>query len=60
MSEYELLLNADEGNDCKRYYSKYLDLLGEGLIIWQLGHAFLTDKGERRLNELRKVHKEDT
>ena len=59
MNEYELLLNADAGNDCKRYYQKYLDLQWKGYIIWQLGHAFLTDSGKQRLIELRKEQEEE-
>ena len=47
-----LLLLAKHGGDCKRWYSQYLKLLNEGLIIWQIGHAFLTDEGAIELYEM--------
>ena len=36
----------------KRWYSQYCELMAEGLVDWQLGHAFLTDKGRDELRGL--------
>jgi hypothetical protein len=49
--EYFLLKNADEGNDCKQYYREYIDLQSEGLIYWQIGHAWLTFEGKQAMKE---------
>lgn len=48
--EYFLLKNAKEGNDCKQYYQQYIDLQSKGLVYWQIGHAWLTDKGSELLD----------
>jgi hypothetical protein len=46
-----LLLLASKGGDHKRWYQGYLVLIGEGLVTWTLGTAFLTHKGRKALEE---------
>lgn len=36
----------------KRHYGEYCFLMGEGLVRWCLGTAFLTEAGQARLKEL--------
>lgn len=50
-----LLLIAKHGKDCKGFYSQFILLAREGLTIWVLGTAFLTDKGELELDNLTKT-----
>jgi hypothetical protein len=40
-----LLILATKPHNHKRRYSWYYKLMGEGLVGWQLGTAFLTDEG---------------
>jgi hypothetical protein len=48
-----LLLLAQVPNPLhQRYYSQYCTLLGEGLVMWTMGMAFLTDEGVLKLEEL--------
>lgn len=49
-----LLLIAGKPADHKPYYSQYLQLMREGLIGWTIGWAYLTDEGEKELEELKK------
>lgn len=35
----------------QRYYAQYCTLMGEGLVGWTLGAAFITEKGEEWLIE---------
>lgn len=44
-----LLKNAKDGNDCKQYYSEYLKLQAKGLVVWHIGHAWLTEKGLKEI-----------
>lgn len=46
-----LLLLAAYGGDHKRWYSQYCELLGEGLVMWAMGSAFLTERGDQWLRE---------
>lgn len=36
----------------KQHYPEYCYLMGEGLVQWSLGTAFLTEAGIARMNEL--------
>lgn len=47
-----LLLLARHGGDHKRWYSQYCKLQNKGLVVWQLGMAFLTDEGAIELYEM--------
>jgi hypothetical protein len=47
-----LLLLALRPKWHKRFYSQYYYLIGQGLIEWQLGTAFLTDKGRLELSKM--------
>ena len=49
-----LLLLAKHHGACSRWYGQYLHLQNQGLIIWQLGSAFLTDEGAIELYEMEK------
>jgi len=46
-----LILATKPHNRHKRWYSQYCVLMGEGLVCWQIGAAFLTDKGKKYLEE---------
>lgn len=48
--KHRLLLLAQSPNaNHKRWYSWYCQLRDDGLVGWQVGCAFLTDKGKREL-----------
>ena len=48
-----LLLLASTPNAWhKRFYSQYIPLITEGLVVWQLGSASLTDQGIQELKKL--------
>lgn len=47
-----LLLLAQATKWHKRFYSQYCVLIGEGLVSWQLGTAFLTKEGQEELARL--------
>ena len=47
-----LLLLAQVPHNHKRWYSQYCKLINDGLVDWQLGTAFLTDKGCAKLREM--------
>ena len=42
----ELLQMTKTNKRLKNYYPEYLELQSMGLVTWQLGTAFLTEKGE--------------
>ena len=44
-----LLKLATTPHDHKRWYSQYCQLINEGLVGWQLGHAYLTTEGKEYL-----------
>lgn len=46
-----LLLARTVNADHKAWYSQYCVLIGEGLVKWCLGTAFLTEKGDVWLKE---------
>ena len=46
-----LLLLATKPKDHKRFYSQYCILIGEGLVDWCMGTAFLTKLGQQWLKE---------
>jgi hypothetical protein len=48
-----LLILAEGGGWHKPYYSQYCKLMGEGLIRWTLGMAFLTPMGVEELKRLK-------
>lgn len=52
LRKYRLLLLAKYGGDHKAWYSKYCELMGEGLVTWALGMAFITDKGNEELKRM--------
>tara|TARA_R110001632_G_scaffold229936_1_gene366824 strand:+ start:161 stop:331 length:171 start_codon:yes stop_codon:yes gene_type:complete len=47
-----LLWLASKPHNHKAYYSQYYELINEGLVVWALGHAYLTDKGKNYLKGL--------
>lgn len=47
-----LLLLAKNGGSHKEYYSQYCKLIGEGLVLWTLGTAYLTEEGLEYLKDL--------
>lgn len=48
--KHRLLLIAQTTNaNQKRWYSQYCKLNRDGLTGWQLGSAYLTEKGKREL-----------
>lgn len=49
-----LLMIAGKPADHKPYYSQYLELMGEGLIGWTIGWAYLTEKGKEELDRMKK------
>jgi hypothetical protein len=50
-----LILTEHPRSDHKRRFAQYLTLVREGLIIWRIGHAYLTEKG---VTELAKIKSE--
>jgi hypothetical protein len=46
-----LLLARTVNADHKRWYSQYCKLIGEDLVGWTLGMAFITPKGEQWLKD---------
>jgi len=47
-----LLLLATKPHNHKRWYSQYCTLIGEGLVDWTLGTAYLTPHGNWVLSEM--------
>lgn len=47
-----LILATTANADHKRWFSQYCELIGEGLVGWVLGMAYLTDKGRDELRGL--------
>jgi predicted RNA polymerase sigma factor len=59
--KYRLLLLASRPRyNHKKRYPEYLKLLDEGLVGWQLGTAFLTEKGKQELEIMRANRKIDS
>lgn len=48
-----LILASTINADHKRWYSEYLKLIGEGLVTWRIGIAFLTELGRVELDRLK-------
>jgi hypothetical protein len=46
-----LLLLATRPHNHKRWYSQYCKLMGEGLVMWTMGTAFLTEEGYEWLRQ---------
>jgi hypothetical protein len=46
-----LLLLAAYGGNHQRWYSQYCKLRDEGLVVWFIGMAFLTESGYQWLRE---------
>lgn len=51
-----LLYLAHNFGNCKRFYRQYVKLMNEyynpSLVEWYLGHAYLTEAGVKKLEEL--------